>query len=73
MGDFQFYYINPTLQNALEYINCSIISGQKCYCLKDIFQILRALSTYIILLYVQFSDIYVNQSLAGQTIDPYFK
>jgi hypothetical protein len=25
--------------------NYSIISGQKCYCLKDIFQILRALGT----------------------------
>jgi hypothetical protein len=36
--------------------------------LKDIiFQILRALGRYYFL-YVEFSDFYVNQSLAGQTI-----
>jgi hypothetical protein len=35
--------------------------------MKDIFQILRALGVYYIL-YVEFSDFYVNQSLAGQTI-----
>jgi hypothetical protein len=50
----------------LEYINLRIISGQKCYCLKNIFQILRALGT-MYFHYVEFSDFYVNQSLAGQT------
>jgi hypothetical protein len=33
--------------------------------MKDVFQILRAL---VYFLYVEFSDFYVNQSLAGQTI-----
>jgi hypothetical protein len=36
--------------------------------LKDIFQILRALGTRYFLC-VEFSDFYVNQSLAGQTIE----
>jgi hypothetical protein len=41
LGDFKFEACNPTLQNALKYI----ISGQQCYCLKDIFHILHALGT----------------------------
>jgi hypothetical protein len=35
----------------------------------DIFQILRALDTYF--LYVEFSDFYINHSLAGQTTANY--